>query len=67
MAISDICFSLLIAPFLTPISLIGAILMGGLISIGGFFGDVTFSAIKRMLTSKTLEAFCLVMGGFWIE
>ncbi|NGX49797.1 MAG: Phosphatidate cytidylyltransferase [Candidatus Anoxychlamydiales bacterium] len=45
--LSSICFSLLIAPFLTPMNWVGAILMGGLISIGGFFGDVTFSAIKR--------------------
>lgn len=42
----------LLAPVLTPLSTIHAIFAGILISLFGFFGDVTISAVKRDLGVK---------------
>lgn len=42
----------LVAPLLTPLSFIQSLIAGFIISIGGFFGDVTLSSIKRDLEIK---------------
>ena len=44
--------SAVLAPHLTPLTLIESVLGGFLIGIGGFFGDITVSAIKRDLHQK---------------
>ena len=40
------------APWLTPIALGPALLVGGLLGLAGFAGDVTISALKRDLGIK---------------
>ena len=44
--------SAFMAPFLTPLSSLAGVLMGGLIALAGFVGDVVISAIKRDLEIK---------------
>ena len=44
--------SVLLAPYLTPITLGHSVLIGIIISLGGFIGDVTVSAIKRDIGVK---------------
>lgn len=44
--------SLLIAPYLTPMNQLDALISGLIISVGGFLGDVTVSALKRDLGIK---------------
>jgi phosphatidate cytidylyltransferase len=44
--------AVLISPFLTPMSLKHALLAGLIISVAGFIGDVTISALKRDLGIK---------------
>ena len=50
--ISTIAVSYLIAPYLTPLTNIEAIVAGLVISISGFIGDVVMSAIKRDIGVK---------------
>lgn len=57
--------SLLLAPFLTPMNWLGAIFMGGLIGVGGFFGDVTLSAIKRDVQIKDFGKLLPGHGGLF--
>lgn len=42
----------LVAPFLTPLTLKEGIVAGVIISVGGFFGDVVISSVKRDLHIK---------------
>ncbi len=49
---TTLALSVLMAPVLTPFSLPHAVLVGLLIGIGGFAGDVTISAVKRDLGIK---------------
>jgi phosphatidate cytidylyltransferase len=49
---TTIVLACLLAPLLTPFSTYHAILAGAIISIGGFLGDITVSAIKRDLDIK---------------
>ena len=44
--------SLLLAPWLTPFPFYQALVLGGLLSVTGFVGDVTVSALKRDLGIK---------------
>lgn len=44
----------LIAPYLTPFGIADAVLSGLLISLGGFFGDITLSAVKRDMGVKDM-------------
>ncbi len=44
--------SMFLAPLLTPLSTVDALLVGLLLSISGFFGDVTISAVKRDIGIK---------------
>ena|SRR3989344_870547 len=55
--------SALIAPYLTPFSTMGAITLGVLIGITGFFGDVFVSAIKRDVGVKDASTFLPGHGG----
>lgn len=49
---TTILCSLLLAPLLTPMSLAMSAVAGGLISVAGFIGDVTISALKRDIGVK---------------
>ncbi|MDS4060010.1 MAG: phosphatidate cytidylyltransferase [Candidatus Contendobacter sp.] len=42
----------LLAPWLTPFSVLDALLAGALIAVAGFFGDLSLSALKRDLGIK---------------
>lgn len=44
--------ALLLAPWLTPLTIIQSIFIGLLIGLGGFLGDVTISAMKRDMKVK---------------
>ena len=44
--------SVVISPYLTPFQLSQSVLFGIMISVSGFFGDVTMSALKRDLKLK---------------
>lgn len=50
--VSTCALSVLLAPHLTPLSTFHAVCAGLIIGIGGFFGDVAISAIKRDLGVK---------------
>lgn len=49
---STLVIAVLLAPVLTPLSFNHACVAGILVSLGGFFGDVTISALKRDLGIK---------------
>lgn len=50
--ISVALMALVIAPYLTPFNMLDAFAAGLIISIAGFFGDVTISALKRDIGVK---------------
>jgi phosphatidate cytidylyltransferase len=50
--LTTVAVSIVLAPILTPMSVPMAGLVGVLIACGGFFGDVTMSAVKRDLHVK---------------
>jgi phosphatidate cytidylyltransferase len=49
---STVALSVAVAPYLTPLSMMEALGVGGLIAVSGFIGDVTISALKRDLGVK---------------
>ncbi|MBF5058598.1 phosphatidate cytidylyltransferase [Candidatus Neptunochlamydia vexilliferae] len=55
--------AMVFAPFLTPLTLPWAALVGFLIGIGGFFGDVTMSALKRDMHVKDFGTLLPGHGG----
>lgn len=50
--LSSTIFSILLAPFLTPLSLGQSCFVGVILAIAGFLGDVTMSAVKRDIGVK---------------
>ncbi len=60
---TTICLATLLAPWLTPLSLPLALGAGALISVCGFVGDVTISAVKRDLGIKDTGAILPGHGG----
>ena len=52
-----------LAPLLTPLSLLESALVGAIIAVGGFFGDLTVSAVKRDLGIKDMGATIPGHGG----
>lgn len=52
-----------LGPWLTPISLMHAAILGALLGIAGFVGDVTVSALKRDLGLKNTSHFLPGHGG----
>jgi phosphatidate cytidylyltransferase len=61
--LSTMVLSYLIAPYLTPIERPEAALVGGMIALCGFLGDVTVSALKRDLGAKDTGALIPGHGG----
>ena len=51
-AVTTIFFAILLAPYLTPLSLGDSFLVGVIIAFFGFVGDVIMSALKRDLQIK---------------
>ena len=49
---TTVLLSALLAPFFTPMNLLHSLVAGVIISVGGFAGDVTISAVKRDLGVK---------------
>ena len=41
-----------LAPVLTPLSILHSLLVGALIGVSGFFGDICISAVKRDIGIK---------------
>lgn len=60
---TSVIFSMSIAPFLTPMSHICAALVGILISVTGFLGDITMSALKRDVKVKDFGTLLPGHGG----
>ncbi len=56
--------SALLAPWLTPMALGAALLVGGFLGLAGFAGDVTISALKRDLGIKDSGSAIPGHGGF---
>lgn len=50
--LTTILLSLLLSPLLTPLGKLDAALVGAMIGVAGFFGDVSLSALKRDLGIK---------------
>jgi len=59
-ALTTTIMALLLYSFLTPFSFVFAALMGAMLAVTGFIGDVTFSAMKRDLKIK--DAGSLIPG-----
>ncbi len=62
-ALTTACLAVLLAPVLTPFSTLAATLIGLLLAVSGFVGDVTLSAIKRDLGIKDAGASLPGHGG----
>jgi phosphatidate cytidylyltransferase len=61
--ITTVFISVLIAPYLTPFDLTSSILIGFIIGIFGFAGDVSISAVKRDLGVKDFSSMIPGHGG----
>ena len=55
--------ALIIAPFMSPFQGLAAVLLGALLAVAGFLGDVTISAVKRDLKVKDSGAVLPGHGG----
>lgn len=61
--LSTTIFSVVLAQFLTPMSILQSAFAGFVLAIAGFFGDVTMSAIKRDLGVKDTGSLIPGHGG----
>ena len=61
--LSTAIIAMIIAPIITPLSYIQAGLIGLILAIAGFFGDITMSAIKRDIGVKDTGALLPGHGG----
>jgi phosphatidate cytidylyltransferase len=61
--VTTMLVSAILVPYLTPFSALGAALIGMLVSVTGFFGDVFVSAIKRDVGVKDASMFLPGHGG----
>ncbi|MCB1099752.1 MAG: phosphatidate cytidylyltransferase [Verrucomicrobiales bacterium] len=57
------CLAMALAPLLTPLTLGQSAIAGVIIAVGGFFGDLTVSAVKRDLGIKDMGATIPGHGG----
>jgi phosphatidate cytidylyltransferase len=53
----------LLAPLLTPMGYTGGAFAGAIIGVGGFFGDVVMSSLKRDLNIKDTSEYIPGHGG----
>ncbi len=60
---TSVLFSIALAPHLTPMNSIFAVCTGILISISGFLGDITMSALKRDVKVKDFGTLLPGHGG----
>jgi phosphatidate cytidylyltransferase len=61
--VSTIILAVVLGPFFTPLNFYQSMFAGLIIGLGGFFGDVTISALKRDLKIKDSGAFLPGHGG----
>ncbi len=61
--VTSVVFSMILAPFLTPMNYTMAALVGILISVSGFLGDITMSALKRDVKVKDFGSLLPGHGG----
>ncbi len=61
--VTTVIFSILIAPFLTPMGSTLAAFVGVILSIAGFLGDITMSALKRDVKVKDFGTLLPGHGG----
>lgn len=61
--ITTACISAVIGPYLSPLDFMESLMMGAVLGMTGFFGDVTLSALKRDLGIKDTSNFLPGHGG----
>ncbi len=61
--VTSIIFSIALAPYLTPMNSLFAVCTGILISLSGFLGDITMSALKRDVKVKDFGTLLPGHGG----
>ncbi len=61
--VTSMAVAAILGPFLTPFSLPFSLMIGAVIAVTGFIGDVTFSALKRDLNLKDTGSFIPGHGG----